>query len=193
MFRRRIARLIVLSLACVEPLSLAASDGVERDGFISKIGTYRLYHGELTLRIYEDEGKLNYEIGHTISYRLSLLWRYRETVASGPAEPFIEQGSKWFAVAESPRARSPHSIWIFDGRDLLIQIAYDPAGDRDDYWGAVEYHSDSRPSIVTDAPRAVRDRLPESFKQRFSGGSRQGSPAMRSEHRPARDGQSGAR
>ncbi len=137
------------------------------DGFISRVGTYRLYHGELTLRIYEDKGKLNYEIGHTISYRLSPLWRYRGTVASGPAEPVIEKGSKWFALAELPRARSPHSIWIFDGRDLLVQIAYDPAGDRDDYRGAVEYHSDSRPSIVTDAPTAVRDRLPESFKKTF--------------------------
>jgi hypothetical protein len=38
----------------------------------------------MSLRIYEDRGKLNYELGRT-----NLFW-------CGPAEPFIEEGAKWF-------------------------------------------------------------------------------------------------
>ncbi len=156
---RRGAFAAVIILSCASPADLAAYDKVGKDGLISKIGTYRLYHGELALRIYEDEGKLNYEIGRT-----NLFW-------GGPAESFIEKGAEWFALVESPKARAPRAIWIFNGRDLLVQIAYDPTGSRDDYWGAIEYHSDSRPSIVTNAPKAVRDRLPESFKKKFQGKS----------------------
>jgi hypothetical protein len=75
--------------------------------------------------------------------------------------------------AESPKARSPHAIWIFDGRDLLEKHEYDPAGDPDDYWAATLYHSDSRSSIVRNAPKALRDRLPESFKKKWEGVSDQ--------------------
>ena len=171
MFPRWAAFAVVLGLACTAPIPLAAGDKVAQDGFISRVGEYRLYHGELTLTIYEDKGKLNYTIGRTISIRLSPFHRFAEDVACGPAEPFIEKGSRWFALAESPRARSPRAIWIFDGRDLLVQIAYDPTKGRDDYWGATEYHSDYTPSIVRDAPKAVRDRLPESFKNKFQGQS----------------------
>jgi hypothetical protein len=160
------AIVVVVLLPCVSPINLLAYDKLGPDGFISRVGTYRIYHGELSLKIYEDKGKLNYEIGRHISVRVSPFRRDQMDVASGPAEPFIEKGSKWFAMVESPRSRTPRAIWIFDGRDLLVQIAY-TNGDRDDYWGAVLYHSDTRPSIVTDAPREVRDRLPESFKEKF--------------------------
>jgi hypothetical protein len=172
MFRLWVALAVGVGLDCVAPISLAAGDKVERDGFISEVGTYRLYHGELTLRIYEDKGKLNYKIGRTLSARTSLTRRFQERVFGGPADPIIEKGANWFALAESPRARVPHTIWIFDGRDLLVQIAYDPKRERDDCWGAVEYHSDSTPSVVTNAPKVVRDRLPESFKKKFEAKSR---------------------
>jgi hypothetical protein len=158
---------IGLLLPCVSPISLLAYDKLGPDGFISEVGTYRIYHGELSLRIYEDKGKLNYEIGRRISVRVSPFRRDQMDVASGPAEPFIERGANWFASVESPRSRTPRAIWIFDGRDLLVRIAYDPTRSRDDYWGAIEYHSDSRPSIVADAPKEVRDRLPQSFKEKF--------------------------
>ncbi len=155
MSRRTRAFAAVIILSLVAPVDLAAHDKVGTDGLISRVGTYRLYHGELSLRIYEDKGKLNYEIGRT-----NMFW-------SGPAEPIIEKGPCWFALVESPKARAPRAIWIFDGRDLLVQVAYDPMGSRDDYRGATECDSESRPSIVTNAPNAVRDRLPESFKKRF--------------------------
>jgi hypothetical protein len=158
MSRRTSTLAAVLILAYLSPADITAYDQVGQDGLISRAGTFRLYHRELTLRIYEDKGKLNYEVGRTNMF------------SCGPAEPFIEKRAKWFALVESPAARSPRTIWIFDGRDLLVQIAYDPTGNRDDYWGAVEYHSNTRPSIVTNAPKEVRDRLPESFMKKFKGG-----------------------
>jgi hypothetical protein len=159
MSRTVVVLVAVLILSLGKMTYVIASDRVASDGFISKVGTYRIYHGKLTLEIYEEKGKLNYLVGRTNMF------------SSGPAEPFIEKGPKWFAFVESPRSRSPRAIWFFDGRDLLVQIAYDPNGDPDDYWAATLYHSDSRPSIVTDAPKAVRDRLPASFKKKFRASS----------------------
>lgn len=109
----------------------------------------------MSLKIYEDKEKLNYEVGRT-----NMFW-------CGPAEPFIDQEAPWFVWVDSPRSRSPRAIWIVNGRDHLFEIAYDPAGNRDDYWGTVLRDADSSPWLVTDAPKAVRGRLPESFKKRF--------------------------
>jgi hypothetical protein len=80
-FQRLVLLALIVSLACLAPISGAAGDGVGPIGFISKVGTYRLYHGNLTLTIYEDKDRLNYKIGRTFSYRLSLFRVSKENSA----------------------------------------------------------------------------------------------------------------
>jgi hypothetical protein len=173
-FQRLAVLTVVVSLAGIAPISPAAGDKAGPDGFISKVGTYRLFHKKLTLRIYEDKGKLNHEFVTTISLPTSLLRRSVETASCGPAEPRIEKGTKWFAFAESTNAKEPKALWIFNGDDILVQIAFNPRQGSPDSgvgffaeYGGTEYHSDSFPSIVKNAPKAVRDRLPEVFMKQF--------------------------
>jgi hypothetical protein len=173
-FQRLVALTVVVSLACIGPISPVAGDKAGPDGFISQVGTYRLYHGKLTMRIYEDKGKLNHEFITTVSFRTSLFRRSAEKVSRGAAEPWIEKGTNWFAFAELTDAKAPKALWIFNGHDKLVQIAFTDRQELPEGWsgffaeyGGYESHSDSSPSIVRDAPQAVRDRLPEAFKKKF--------------------------
>jgi hypothetical protein len=178
MFQRRIAHIAALAITCAVPVSLVAGEKIGPDGFISKPGSYRLHHSEQTLRIYKEKGKLNYRIVYSYPKKgLSRLLRFDEVGSMGPAEPFIDKNANWFALVEKPRARSPVAIWIFDGHDLLVQLAYDPARTSDGY-PAFLYDSDSRPSIVTAAPPEVWNRLPEQFKKRFERESQSGRRAL---------------
>ncbi|WP_165236123.1 hypothetical protein [Aquisphaera insulae] len=176
MFGRTGAIVIGVLLSGMAPANFLAADELGPDGFISRAGTFRLYHGELTLRIFEAKGKLNYEVRSHVSMRKSLFRRETLEVAYRPTEPFIEKDAPWFALVESPGARSPRGIWIFDGRDRLVRVAYDPSKGPDEHWGGILLDSDARPSIVTEAPGEVRSRLPEAFKTKFEGGSRRGRP-----------------
>ena len=178
MFQRRIARLAALAITCAVPVSLVAGEKTEPDGFISKPGSYRLYHAELTLEIFEGKGKLNYKVGDSFSKKgLWPILRFDGVGFMGPAEPFIDKNANWFALAEKPRARAPVAIWIFDGHDLLVQLAYDPTRTRGNYRAFLN-DSDSRPSIVTAAPPEVWNRLPEHFKKKFKRTSQPGSRGL---------------
>jgi hypothetical protein len=177
-FRRLAALGVVLSLTCVMLVSAAAGNKPKPDQLISEIGTYRLYHGKLTMRFYEDKGKLNYRFVTTQSVRVSLFRRDVQTTSFGPAEPWIEKGSNWFAFAETHTGNSPKALWIFNGRDLLVQIAFSPgvyaSQPGQGFFGlydGVERHSDSKPEMTKEAPKAVLDRLPESFKRKLEGES----------------------
>ncbi len=175
MFRRLVALVVAVAFGGAGAVSLAAGDKPGPDGFISKVGTYRLYKGKLGLKIYEDKGKLNHAFVTTITFRASRFRRKEEiTVSSGPSEPWIEKEAKWFAFAEATPARSPKALWIFNGRDQLTLIAYSPRKESSDPGGgffseykADEYDSDYALSIVKNAPKVVRDRLPEAFKKKL--------------------------
>ena len=176
MIKKLAALIVVVSLACIGPGSPAAGGKAGPDRFITKVGAYRLYHGKLVMRIYEDNGKLNHEFVTTISLPRSLFRRSGETVSCGPSEPWIEKGTNWFAFAESTHSKAPKALWIFSGHDRLVQIGFtDRQVLTEGYsgffaeYGGYECHSDSTPSIVKDAPKEVLDRLPESFKRKFDG------------------------
>ncbi len=173
MFQRWGALAILVSLACLGLSSRAIGEGDGPDRLITTAGTYQLYGGKVTLRIYEDKGKLNYRIARHVSKRENPT-RYG-TVTSGPSQPFIEKGSRWFAFVESTDDKSPKTVWIFDGRDYLRQEAFDPArepiapnaGFGEHWW--MSRDSEVVPWIVNKSPKAVRNRLPESFKRKFEG------------------------
>ncbi len=174
MFQRLAALGVVLGLACVVLISAGAGSKAKPDQLISEIGTYRLYHAKLTMRFYEDKGKLNYRFVTTHSVRVSLFRRDVQTTSFGPADPWIEQGSPWFAFAETHNGKSPKALWIFNGRDLLVQIAFSPgvyaSQPGQGFFGlydGVERHSDSTPKMLEEAPKAVLDRLPESFTRKL--------------------------
>jgi hypothetical protein len=128
----------------------------------------------VTLKVYEEKGKLNYRIARHVSKQENPT--QHGTVTSGASEPFIESGARWFAFVEFPDQKSPKTVWIFDGRDYLRQEAFDPAdepialtapGFGEHWW--MSRDSKAVPSIVNKSPKALRDRLPESFKRKFEG------------------------
>jgi hypothetical protein len=180
LFTRLTTLAVLVVFVCIAPICQAWGDEkIGPDGFISNVGTYRLYHGKLRLRIYDDHGKLNHQYVATISQRRSLLTRFEETMASGPSELWIGKGPNWFIFVESPDAKSPTFVWFYDGGDHLIQQEFNPPRDRSDPTSRLgeqisnPWDSEGYPSIVINAPKAVRDRLPESFKQKFDGKARQ--------------------
>ncbi len=163
---------VILGLTYVVPDALAGGDKPDRDGFITQVGTYRLYHGKFTLRFFENKGKLNYEEVGTIRKFWLPFIKYEEAWSGGPADPWIEKGPNWFAFAESPKERSPQAVWIYSGRDKLQYLKWDPAPQGNDLEPGTllctqyEFDPDTFPSIVNNVPRAVLDRLPPSFKKK---------------------------
>lgn len=172
MVKKLMAIVVILGLTYVGPDALAGGDKPDRDGFITKVGTYKLYHGKLTLRFFENKGKLNYEqVVTTRKFWLPFI-KYEETSSAGPAEPWIEKGPNWFAFAESPKERSPQAVWIYSGRDQLVLLAWDtvlkwPDGKTEVAYTFSSYDSDSFPMVAGKIPQAVLARLPRTFKRKI--------------------------
>ena len=174
MVKKVAAIVVILGLTYVGPDVLAGGDKPDRDGFITQVGTYRLYHGKFTLRFFEKKGKLNYEeVGTIRKLWVPFLFKYEETWAGGPADPWIEKGPSWFAFAESPKERSPKAVWIFSGLDKLQLLKWDPAPEGSQFEPGTllctqyEYDPDTFPSIVNNVPKPVLDRLPRAFKRKL--------------------------
>jgi hypothetical protein len=116
---------------------------------ITTAGTHKLFAGVLTLEVFEAKGGLKYRVTRISG---------KGPVSAGPKEPFIENGSDWFAFAESSSI-----VWIFNGRDVLNLVEFFEEGD------VITRTTDSVvvPVIVKRAPKAVRDSLPKSFLDKF--------------------------
>lgn len=179
MVQRLPAAAVLLALAIIGEDSQAAGARRPRDEFITQTGTYRFHHGNLTLRFYEDKGKLNYErVVSTRRVGLPFL-KYEEYSSGGPADAWIEKGPNWFAFVESPRSRSPVAVWIFDGRGKLVLLKWMPTASDPDLSYMTDYDPDTFPTVVKSVPKAVLDRLPRSFLRKCDVG------ALRSAAAPA--------
>ncbi len=183
--KKMAAIVVVLGLTHVGPEALAGGDKPDRDGFITQVGSYRLYHGKLTLRFFENKGKLNYEeVGTIRRLWVPFIFKYEETRAGGPADPWIEKGSNWFAFAESPKERSPKAVWIYSGRDKLLFLKWVPAPEGAQFEPGTllctqsEYDPDTFPSIVNNVPNPVLDRLPRSFKRKLDARTQSPDPGV---------------
>jgi hypothetical protein len=122
----------------------------ESNRFATAIGTHRLYDGKLTLEIYKDLDRLNYRV--TRVARKGAVTK--ESVA--PKQPFMDKEADWFAFAESNDI-----VWIFNGRNVLNRVIFHEMG-------LTTTDSVVVPGIVKEAPKDVQDRLPTTFREKFT-------------------------
>jgi len=110
-------------------------------GFFTMIGTQPVVPGEVDIRIYEDQGKINYRIRNG-----------PDTV--GPADPWTEPDAKWFLFAESITR-----FWSFDGKASLVLTEFiSLAADRHQV-KTIEIG----PSEFASIPPALQPKLPTGF------------------------------
>jgi len=116
---------------------------------VNTVGTHNFYGGKLTVTVSDDEGGLNYRITRVHDEDPA------RVLSFGPMEPFFKDRDHWFVCMESV-----DSVWVFDGRDMLTWVEFQDGT-------VTEKDSVAVPAIVKRAPEAVRDRLPQSFLERF--------------------------
>jgi hypothetical protein len=68
----------------------------------------------------------------------------------------MDQEADWFAFAESNDI-----VWIFNGRNVLNRVVFHEMG-------LTTTDSVVVPGIVNEAPKAVQDRLPTTFREKFT-------------------------
>lgn len=115
---------------------------------ITTLGIHTVVPGELSVRVYDDRGKINFRICRTFSRGWSS--------ELGPSNPAFENGAKWFIIPESPR-----KFWVFDGNEELFLrwFAANNSG------GVASTKID--PEIVREAPKRVLALLPKSLKDKY--------------------------
>jgi hypothetical protein len=137
---------VLTSFSCAGPNQPDDVDDSNR--LITSVGTHRLKDGKLTLEIREEQDRLNYHI--TRDFDDGAVTK----VSFAPAEPFLHSGTDWFAFIESDNV-----VWVFNGQDVLHCADF-----KDGSYAIID--SIVRPDIFTEAPGAVRDRLPPSFLEK---------------------------
>jgi hypothetical protein len=173
------ARTLTTAGVTIVILTIAASRGNAQEtntsrksvenNFVTTVGTHVICAGKVTVRVYEQEDKLNYRVTRNWSEREGEPVRIH---TSGPVEPPIDQDADWFIYAESP-----DEVWTFDGRESLIlrEMGRTVPG-RDSHGGIYEIHphsdfqSNAIQRIADKAPQALRDSLPEAFRAKFPRG-----------------------
>lgn len=148
----RTSRPAVSSFAvAVLAVASAWADGGDDGDFMSTVGTRSRHEGKLTLKVYEQAGKLNYRV-------------CRDGIGGGaeqgPSKASIEKGSPWFIFSESA-----DEVWIFDGRESLILRPFHDR--RPGYSNGGFYEVPKERSTLDTMPKALRDHLPETFKASF--------------------------
>ena len=128
-------------------------------GVITTLGRHYVSRGGNFIEIYEQGDKLNYRIGR----------RYRnESIVRSPAQAEIVKGSPWFAFVETS-----NRIWIFNGERMLLTLEmFRPSSMAGGFKREELEISIKGPKLVEEAPKGVRDRLPQAFKDRFTAGGR---------------------
>ena len=116
--------------------------------FVTTEGVHERFDGKLTLKVYEQDGKFNYRVCRNVP---------EEKSESGPVKPNIEKGSKWFIFAETY-----DEVWIYNGSDILILR---PFHDRRPNFPNGGFYQLKGKEYLDIMPKAVRDRLPDSFKK----------------------------
>jgi len=110
-------------------------------GFFMRLGTQSIIPGEVDVRIYKDQGKINYRIRNG-----------PDTV--GPADPWTEPDANWFLFAESITR-----FWAFDGKESLILTEFlELAPDR--YQVKT---TEIGPSELASIPPVLQPKLPTAF------------------------------
>ena len=143
------------------------SEKYVQDNFVTTVGTHTLFDGKLTVKIYEEQGKLNYcIIRNWVDHESGSVL----THSSGPVPPTIEKGADWFILA-----KSPDEVWTFDGHESLVLKEMGPEKPGRPRGGIYEIRPDldfqakAVQRLVDKAPQALRDRLPEAFTVKFQG------------------------
>ncbi len=118
-------------------------------GFITQPGKHVVLSDAREIRIYEQNGRLNYRV-----------W-YKDDSGSGtmgPTNPGIKPDTDWFAYVES-RDR----YWIYDGEDGLKLVEVLPKRMKT---SSIER---ARDRLVREMPPAVRARLPHTVAEPSDG------------------------
>jgi hypothetical protein len=122
-----------------------------KGSFITTVGTHKLYGGKITVKIEEANGKLD-----SFIKRNKMEGETRELPTWGPLNPRIKKEAPWFVYTESA-----DEAWWFDGDKHLYLLPF--SGRRHEYEAGGLYQLDAK--HLTIAPKAVLDRLPETFKE----------------------------
>ncbi len=99
-------------------------------------GTYECFDRQTIIKVWEAPKD-------RIQYRLA-----RGKAEFGPAEPALRKAANWIIYAESPE-----TVWVFDGDRELTRVDCKIDG------GAKFTSSQIVPSLINEAPIALRDRL----------------------------------
>jgi len=78
-----------------------------RLGFIVEPGEHTILPGRSSIRVFREDGGLNYRITRQLS---------NATETFGPARPSVQPGAQWFVYVETP-----DRVYDGEGRDLVLQ------------------------------------------------------------------------
>lgn len=170
MMRLQRLRTFVCAAACLAALTAARSGAVGGEPgspeVVTKVGAYDdLYTGRLAVTVHPAKAGR-----HAVAITFRFSGRGGETLVTDTFEPSdgVRQGAQWFVYPETEER-----VWLFDGQGELLLAQCTFAVTRKRKRGeTIRATSDVRTSdtdagLVGKAPKAVRDRLPQAFLDRF--------------------------
>jgi uncharacterized protein (TIGR03067 family) len=144
-----------------EPMEQEAKQEGDRkvfDGFITGIGEYKVNDGKVVLKVWEENGKIQWNAA------LTGLPRDGKN-AIGPSQPQIDKASPWF-IFPAPGA----VIWVYDGNERMVLIKLEAKkqltaqADLPSGWkGLFEYERNP--------PKRLLERLPAALRPQPAGGT----------------------
>ena len=121
--------------------------------FVTTVGPHTFFGKKIKIDIFEVDGMLNYSIARDNKDWVS---------TTKPTMPSIKKGGNWFICPVTP-----NEIWIYNGQDKLTLYKHWRSSDEieNDSYGFITCDPDNK--IIEQAPKKVRNRLPESMKRKF--------------------------
>jgi hypothetical protein len=90
----------------------------ESDAFITKVGEYKLHNGEVVVRVWEKEGKIDWSATRPAHVDSAGVSRGPTSIGPGP-DAKTRKGSAWFVFAPSANA-----IWGYDGDSEMYIVKF---------------------------------------------------------------------